>query len=95
MKVSQLSTILGLIGSIVAATWLIDERYALSKELTSLEVRVKLNELQNLEHKIKEHIYFLKRQLRHYPDDIELKEELEEAKEELKELKRRKVKING
>lgn len=83
-----LTATLGLISSVFAGYFYIDNRYALASSHVKLEQRVSVNELQATYNEVRAEYYFLKKQVRQYPDNQELKDELEVVKEQLLDLKK-------
>jgi len=58
----------------------VDGRYAKADEQVELEKRVSIQELNQQLRVAVDEYYFLKQQLRKYPDDADLKEKVDEAK---------------
>jgi hypothetical protein len=65
----------------------IDSRYAKADDHKALEVRVSISELKAQLRSALDEYYFLKKQLRKNPDDVDLKEKVAEAKEHVDDLK--------
>lgn len=74
-----------LVGMAVAAYIHLDTIHAKAADLIMLSERVEQNEKAQLKRDIKTEIYFLRAQIRKYPDDAELKDQLDKAIEDLKE----------
>lgn len=81
-------TCFGLVGSIFAGYLHIDTKYAEASEVEQLEQRVSLQELFASLRIAQDEYFFLKSQLRKYPDDEELEERVEDARRVVDELKR-------
>lgn len=82
-----ITTILGFIGTLAGGVFWVDDRYAKASEVEQLEERLTLAELKDQLRLALEEYHFLKSQSRKYPDDEDIKEELAEAKETVKDLK--------
>jgi len=81
------TTLFAIIGSIVAGYGFLDERFANAQDVEQLEKRVTLAELTTSLRTALEEYYFLKQQLRKYPDDAELTDKVKEAKDHVDTLK--------
>ncbi len=60
----------------------LDKRYALAINHKALELRVTVNEVEDLRRESLKEVYFLKKQQRLHPEDYEIQEKLKEAQEE-------------
>ena len=85
--IALIGSLLTLIGTVSGGIFFLDTRYAAASTVKSLEKRVDLSELQNLKQEALKHKYFYKDQLRKYPNDKDLKKQLDEASEEVETLK--------
>jgi peptidoglycan hydrolase CwlO-like protein len=81
------TTAIALFGSIFAGYVHIDDKFALAADVEKLEKRLTLSELRDSLRLAKDELYFLKSQIRKYPDDEDLQDQLKEVKEEIKDLK--------
>lgn len=77
-----------LLGAIWGGYVVLDERYARAEEFNRLEQRVLTNELQQAYRDARAEVYFLRSQARKYPDDHEVRRELDDAEAELRRLER-------
>lgn len=84
-----ITTILGFIGTLATGVFWIDDRYAKAEQVEELDKRVTLAELKDQLRIAQEEYFFLKSQERKYPDDLDIKEQLAEAKEVVDNLKER------
>ena len=82
-----ITTALAIVGSVVSGYGFIDTKYAKAADVVQLEKRLSLSELQSSLRLVLDELYFLKKQIRKYPEDIEIKEQLDEVKIEVKDLK--------
>ena len=71
---------------IVGAIQFTDTRYALAEDQQKLENRVKINELTYLYQQSLSHLYFLTDQATKYPDDLELKLEVQRARRQTDDI---------
>jgi len=60
----------------------LDKRYALARNHKALELRVTVNEVEDLRRESLKEVYFFKKQQRLHPEDYEIQEKLKEAQEE-------------
>lgn len=67
----------------------IDSKYALAEDVEKLEEKLTLSELKSSLRLAIDELNFLKSQHRKYPDDEDIKKELEEAQEHVDDLKER------
>ena len=88
LNLKNITAMLTLVGTIAGGVYFLEVRYAQSKELTKLERKVSLNELIGLKRDALKQKYFLKDQIAKYPEDTEIKKQLEEVIEELDDLKK-------
>ena len=82
-----ITTALAIVGSIVSGYGFIDTKYAKAADVVKLEKRLSLSELQSSLRLVLDEFYFLKKQIRKYPEDVEIKEQLDDVKVEVKDLK--------
>lgn len=78
--------ICSLVGLLVGGIWQLDLRHASADDMRDLVQRVAANEKAQLRRDIQAEIYFLRSQLRKYPNDEELRDQLERALRDLKSL---------
>lgn len=90
-----ITSILGFIGTISAGIFWVDDRYAKADVVEQLEERLTLSELNDQLRAAQEELFFLRSQARKYPDDLDIADQLEEAKEAVKTLKERIKKISA
>jgi hypothetical protein len=81
------TTVIALFGSVFAGYVHIDNRYALAADVKKIEKKLTLVELKDSLRLALDELYFLKSQIRKYPDDEEIKEQLDDVKERVKDLK--------
>lgn len=67
----------------------IDGRYAKAAEVVQMERRLDITELKQQLRVATDEYYFLRGQLRKYPEDLELKEKVDEAKEQVDQIRSR------
>jgi hypothetical protein len=87
LNLATITGVLAIIGSIATGVWHLDTRYAMAGEFQKLEQRVLMNELNQSYRDIWAEVLYLRKQLRKYPDDQDIKDQLEKAEQELKRLK--------
>jgi hypothetical protein len=78
----------GLLGMAATGIFWIDDRYAKTPEFVELKNEVTLIELKEQLREAQQEYFFLRKQARVNPNDEELQEELQEAKEVVDELKK-------
>jgi septal ring factor EnvC (AmiA/AmiB activator) len=81
------TTVIALFGSVFAGYLHIDTKYALAADVEKIEKRLSLSELRDSLRLSLDELYFLKSQIRKYPNDEEIKDQLKEIKVEVKDLK--------
>jgi len=81
------TTVIALFGSIFAGYLHIDTKYALAADVEKIEKRLTLSELRDSLRLSLDELYFLKSQIRKYPDDEEIKDQLKDAKDRVKDIK--------
>lgn len=86
--VSMAVSICGLLGVVWGGYVVVDDRYARAAELTQLEQRVLMNELQQAYRDARAEVYFLRDQARKYPDDRDIHRQRADAEAELQRLER-------
>lgn len=74
------TTAVALFGSAFAGYTYIDDRYALAEEVKKIEKRLTLSELRESLRLVLDEYYFLKSQIRKYPDDEDIKDQLKDVK---------------
>ena len=84
ISIKDILKYLSLISVISSGIYVLEGRYALAASHEKLEKRVTVNELQGLKQSALKNKYFLKDQLRKYPEDSEIKDQLELTVEEIK-----------
>lgn len=82
-----ITAILGFFGTVSTGIFWVDDRYAKAEQVEQLEKRLTLAELKDQLRLALEDYYFLKSQSRKYPDDLDIKKELDEAEEYAESLK--------
>ena len=97
-KLKLVAVVLGIIGTSISGFLFVDNRTAtiatdivrpVKARLSALDKKVQLNELKDLLREAQEELLFWKRQKRKYPDDPEVDEELQQAKDRVTDLKAR------
>ena len=95
ITLNKTNSILGVIISIIVLTtsaygvWsFIDNRYAHASDLSKVELRVNINSLKDTYHDLLRSYHNLKNHSRQYPNDNELKDEIEELKTRKNEIKK-------
>lgn len=86
-KIAAMSGSLALVSAIISGYWHIDARYAMAADVQRLEQRVLMNELNQSYRDAWAEVLYLRQQLRKYPDDQDIKDQLEQAENELRRLK--------
>lgn len=81
------TTVIALFGSVFAGYIHLDTKYALAADVETIEKRLDLSELKDSLRLALDELHFLKSQIRKYPDDEEIAEELKDSKAEVKDLK--------
>jgi len=81
------TTVIALFGSIFAGYLHIDTKYALAADVVKIEKRLTLSELRDSLRLSLDELYFLKSQIRKYPNDEEIKDQLKDITAEVKDLK--------
>lgn len=79
--------IIAFVTSISGGVVWIDDRYAKADDQTKLSIRVDIQELRHQLRTALDEYYFLRKQSRAYPDDMDLKEKVDEAKTHVNDLK--------
>lgn len=82
-----ITTVFAIIGSIVTGYGFIDEKYARASDVAKIEKRLSLSELRDSLRLSLDELYFLKKQIRKYPEDEEIQEQLKEVRAEVNDLK--------
>jgi hypothetical protein len=86
---------IGLTGSAAGGLAWVDSRYAKADDVTELENRVELNELKDQLRTALEEYHWLRQQARKYPDDQDILDERDEAKDVVDDLKNRIKELGG
>lgn len=81
------TTVVTVASTVVGGVIWIDSRYAHAEELQTLEERVELNELKDQLRNALDELHFWRQQARKYPDDEEVQDEVDTAKELVDEIK--------
>jgi septal ring factor EnvC (AmiA/AmiB activator) len=81
------TTVIALFGSVFAGYIHLDTKYALASDVETIEKRLDLSELKDSLRLAKDELHFLKSQIRKYPNDEEIADELKEVKAHIKDLK--------
>lgn len=87
-NVGLVLSLIALSSSAVGGVMWVDGRYAKASAVEELEERVTLAELKDQLRTATEEYFFLRQQARKYPDDQEIQDELEDAKELVDSLKK-------
>lgn len=89
LNIKTITAVLSMVGVIAGGVWGFEVRYAKAANVEKLEQRVLTNELNQQYRDARSEVYFLKSQVRKYPDDQDLKKELEKAIDEMNRLKKK------
>ena len=82
-----MTTVIALFGSVFAGYIYMDERYALAEDVNKLEERLTLSELRESLRIVLDEYFFLKKQIRKYPDDLDIKDQLKDVEERVNDLR--------
>ena len=77
---------LAIIGTMFGGYFYIDNRYALAESQERLEVELEIVKLNGQKREVKSEVLFLRQQLRKYHNDQELKDELGDTQDMLKDI---------
>ena len=88
MKIDKIISIITLVSLVFGAFFFLDDRHAQSEDLQKVEKKVEKNHLNSVKMEILRHIYFLRQQIKEYPQHEELKFELKESEEDLSLIKK-------
>lgn len=86
--VATVSAIIGLAGTIFGGVIWIDTRYAKADTVVLIEKRLTVAEIRDQLRAALDEYYFLRKQVRKYPNDIEIQDALREAKDHVDDLKK-------